>query len=113
MPESGNISLKTPHTKSLMVPETIAENIRKAVLKPGDRIQTVRALSEHFSVSISVVQAALRGLEGRELIERKEKSVALVRNPKPANGDAKKQVMLCLQNAGHVFGEVSGMIGNR
>ncbi|MFA6715545.1 MAG: LacI family DNA-binding transcriptional regulator [Victivallaceae bacterium] len=98
------------HTKSFRVAEAIAENIRKGVLKPGDRIQTVRALADEFAVSLSVIQAAMRELEAKKLIERKDNSIALVSDNSNPFSNAGKQVMLCLQNTGHIFAEVAGLI---
>lgn len=110
--EAGMIDLTTAHTKSSMVTEVIAGNIHSGVLKPGDRLQTVRALANKFSVSISVVQAALRELEERKLIERKANSVALIRDSSRSALNAEKQIMLCMQSSGHVFGEVYGLISS-
>jgi DNA-binding LacI/PurR family transcriptional regulator len=72
----------------------------------------VRTLADKFSVSISVIQAALRELEEKKLIERKANSVALICDNFTPAQNAKNQVMLCLPNSGHIFGEVSGLISN-
>jgi DNA-binding LacI/PurR family transcriptional regulator len=112
MTESTLINLSATHTKSSIVAKAIAHNIRNGVLKPGDRVQTVRALANKFSVSLTVVQAALRELEDSKLIERRANSVALVRDSSNTVQNAEKQIMLCLQSSGHVFGEVYGLISN-
>ena len=112
MSEIETINLSKGHTKSSMVADTIAKNIRSGVLKPGSRIQTVRALADKFSVSISVIQVALRELEEKKLIERKANSVALIRDNSDTVQSAEKQIMLCLQNSGHIFSEVSTLISN-
>lgn len=98
------------HTKSFRVAEAIAENIRRGILKPGDRLQTVRALADEFSVSISVIQAAMRDLETKRLIERKDRSIALIRNNSNPLGNAGNRIMLCLRNTGHLFGEAADLI---
>ncbi|MCF6174882.1 MAG: substrate-binding domain-containing protein [Victivallaceae bacterium] len=111
MAELGTMSLSKGHTKSSMVAEAIAENIHSGVLKPGSRIQTVRALADKFSVSISVIQSAMRELEERKLIKRKTNSIALIRDTVPVH-NAEKQIMLCLQSSGHIFSEVSTAISD-
>jgi DNA-binding LacI/PurR family transcriptional regulator len=112
MTELGIMNLSKKHTKSSMVAEAITKNIQNGSLKPGTRLQTVRTLANKFSVSISVIQAALRELEERKLIERKANSIALIRDNSVPVQSAENRVMLFLQNSGHVFGEVSGLISN-
>jgi len=112
MAEAATINLSKTPTKSSIVTDAIARNIQTGVLKPGDRLQTVRVLADKFSVSISVIQASLKELEERKLIERKANSIALIRDNSDTVQNAEKQVMLCLQDSGHVFGEVSGLISN-
>lgn len=112
MTQTAIMNLSKAPTKSVIVTETIARNIRNGVLKPGDRLNTVRTLADEFSVSISVIQSALRELEARELIERKANSIALICGTSNTIQNVEQQVMLCLQNSGHIFGEVSGIISN-
>lgn len=112
MTETATMNLSKAPTKSAMVTEAIVKNIQNGVLKPGERLNTVRTLADNFSVSISVIQSALRELEAKQLIERKANSVALVRDTSNIIQNAEKQVMLCLQDSGHIYGEVSGLISN-
>ena len=112
MTESKTISLSKKPTKSSLVAETIARNIQSGLLKPGSRLETVRALADKFSVSISVIQTALRELEDKKLIVRKANSVALIRNDPDPVQNINRQVMLCLQSSGHIFGDVAAAISN-
>src|SRR5436309_3193238 len=57
----------------------ISELIKHGTLRPGERIPSVRALSERESVSISTVMQAYRVLESRGLIEARPQSGYYVR----------------------------------
>src|SRR5881296_3280279 len=57
----------------------ISELIKHGTLRPGERIPSVRALSERESVSISTVMQAYRVLESRGLIEARPRSGYYVR----------------------------------
>lgn len=54
--------LKSKPTKKQQVMEAILESIRSGGLTPGERLATVREMSQHFSVSLCVIQSALREL---------------------------------------------------
>ena len=48
--------------------------IRKGSLKPGERIPSIRRMSEQMSVSISTVMQAYNVLEDRGLVEPRPQS---------------------------------------
>lgn len=110
MPESQIIEISRKKNKSLTVAETIAEKILNGELKSGACLETVRVLGKRFAVSISVIQAALRELEDRELIERKAYGAALVCDRSSPVRNVRKQVLLCLRSTGHVFENVAAAI---
>lgn len=56
------MALKSRPTKKQQVMETILESIRSGGLTPGERLATVREMSQHFSVSLCVIQSALKEL---------------------------------------------------
>ncbi len=53
---------------------TLGERIEQGLYRPGDRLPSVRALSEEHGVSISTVQQAYRVLEDDGLVEPRPKS---------------------------------------
>ncbi|MEL7938899.1 PLP-dependent aminotransferase family protein [Pseudomonas delhiensis] len=65
---------------------TLGERIEQGLYRPGDRLPSVRALSEEHGVSISTVQQAYRVLEDAGLVEPRPKSGFFVpeRRPQPA-----------------------------
>ena len=54
--------------------QTLGERIEQGLYRPGDRLPSVRALSEEHGVSISTVQQAYRQLEDSGLVEPRPKS---------------------------------------
>lgn len=54
--------------------QTLGQRIEQGLYRPGDRLPSVRALSEEHGVSISTVQQAYRVLEDRGLVEPRPKS---------------------------------------
>ncbi|MHB9139353.1 MAG: glycoside hydrolase family 38 N-terminal domain-containing protein [Victivallaceae bacterium] len=56
-------------TKRQQVIEEIKKCIKLGDLEPGDRLATVRNMSNHFGTSISVIQSALRELVSDGMIE--------------------------------------------
>lgn len=97
-------------SKSEMIAQEIKENIKNGSLKPGDKLQTVRTIAEKFSVSISVVQLALKNLEKKNLIERRDRSGIFIKSPKPDLIKTQNHVLLSLDSRGHVYGELSFFI---
>ena len=65
---------------------TLGERIEQGLYRPGDRLPSVRSLSEEHGVSISTVQQAYRVLEDAGLVEPRPKSGFFVpeRRPQPA-----------------------------
>jgi DNA-binding GntR family transcriptional regulator len=59
----------------------LAGMIAQGVLRHGDRLPSVRKLSEERRLSISTVVQALRQLEDRGLVEAKPQSGYFVRHP--------------------------------
>lgn len=51
------------------VVETITAQIRAGELKPGEKLPTYAQLADHYNVSVSTAQAALRILRDRGLVE--------------------------------------------
>jgi GntR family transcriptional regulator len=51
------------------VVEAITRSIETEALKPGDKLPTYSELADQYRVSVSTVQAALRILRDRNLIE--------------------------------------------
>ena len=54
--------------------ETLGERIEQGYYRPGDRLPSVRALSQEHGVSLSTVQQAYRILEDGGLVEPRPKS---------------------------------------
>src|SRR4029434_9450336 len=71
----------------------IAELIEHGTLRPGERIPSVRELSEQEEVSIATVMQAYRVLESRGLIEARPQSGYYVRaklwSPPPESSNAR------------------------
>ncbi len=63
------MSLTTSPIKRKQIVDEIAKNIKAGKLKPGTRLATVREMSTHFNVSLSVVQGAMRELINDGMIE--------------------------------------------
>ena len=61
--------LNTEPTKRQKVINTIRENIRSGQLPPGNRLATVREMSDYFEISSSVVHSALKELVDYGMIE--------------------------------------------
>ena len=79
-----NMSLTTSPPKRQQVIEAIAEKIRLGELEPGARLATVRDMSAHFNVSLSVIQGAMRELADDGMIECRGSSGFYVMEPGPA-----------------------------
>jgi len=54
--------------------QTLGQRIEQGLYRPGDRLPSVRTLSEEYGVSISTVQQAYRVLEDSGLVEPRPKS---------------------------------------
>src|SRR5437016_13364725 len=61
----------------------IEEALRVGALRPGDRLPSVRGLSEREGVSVSTVLQAYLTLEARGLIEARPQSGHYVRRQRP------------------------------
>ena len=85
------MSLTTSPTKRQQVINEITENIRRGILEPGTRLATVRDMSAHFDVSLSVIQNALRELTDNGFVECKGASGFYVRET-PAESPANKKI---------------------
>ena len=85
------MSLTTSPTKRQQVINEITENIRRGILEPGTRLATVRDMSAHFDVSLSVIQNALRELTDNGFVECRGASGFYVRET-PAESPANKKI---------------------
>ena len=65
----GKKKITSEPPKKLQVIQEIIRNIESGTLKNGERLATVRKLSEHFNVSISVVQSAMKELMDEGFVE--------------------------------------------
>ena len=83
------MSLTTSPTKRQQVINEITENIRRGILEPGTRLATVRDMSAHFDVSLSVIQNALRELTDNGFVECRGASGFYVRET-PAESREKR-----------------------
>lgn len=92
--------LKSPPNKRSMVIETIAGQIRAGQLTAGERLASVRDLGATFSVSISVIQNALRDLCDNGFIECRGSNGYYVAR-RPAKAEA--AMMEASPSAGQVF----------
>ena len=63
------MSLTNSPTKRQQVVNEITEKIRRGILEPGARLATVRDMSAHFDVSLSVIQNAMRELMDNGFVE--------------------------------------------
>ena len=72
-------AVKTP--LYLKLAHTLEHQITRGVLRPGDRIPSVRSLSRQQGVSISTVLEAYMWLENRGAIESRPQSGFFVRVP--------------------------------
>ena len=63
--------------------DEIAGMIAERILRPGDRLPSVRRLAQGKKLSVSTVMQALRQLEERSLIEARPQSGFFVRLPSP------------------------------
>src|SRR5205814_3681005 len=61
----------------------LEEAMRVGALRPGDRLPSVRGLSERERVSVSTVLQAYLQLEARGLVETRPQSGHYVRRPQP------------------------------
>lgn len=66
------------------VAEQIKKNIAEGILKPGDKLPSVRLLSESFQVGQSTIREAFSVLKTIGLIETRQGEGTFVRNYKPA-----------------------------
>lgn len=62
--------------------QQILELIRNEGLQRGDRLPSVRALAEHFSVATPTLREALRGLQANGVLEMRHGSGVYVRDPR-------------------------------
>jgi len=72
-------AIKTPLYLQLAL--ALEEQISRGVLRPGERIPSVRSFSRQRGVSISTVLEAFMWLENRGAIESRPKSGFFVRVP--------------------------------
>ncbi|MDD3953574.1 MAG: GntR family transcriptional regulator [Lentisphaeria bacterium] len=63
------MALKSSPTKKQQVIDAILENILSGAISPGERLAKVREMSQHFKVSLCVIQNALRELVTDGFIE--------------------------------------------
>ena len=73
--------LNTEPTKRQKVINTIREHIRSGQLPPGNRLATVREMSDYFEISSSVVHSALKELVDYGMIECRGAGGFYVREP--------------------------------
>lgn len=66
------------------VAEQIKKNISEGALKPGDKLPSVRSLSESFQVGQSTIREAFSALKTIGLIETRQGEGTFVRNYNPA-----------------------------
>jgi|GEM_PF-1743994 len=106
--------LTNGQTKSRFVEEVIEQQISEGKLRHGERLQSVRGLSNQFEVSISVIQSVLNSLEEKGLIERKHGSGVYVRDHRstPQRRRADDQILLSIHDQGHVYEELAGYLRN-
>lgn len=76
----GKKKITSEPPKKLQVIQEITRNIESGKLKNGERLATVRKLSEHFNVSISVVQNAMKELMDEGFVECRGASGFYVRS---------------------------------
>lgn len=63
----------------------LAERIEQGLYRHGEKLPSVRSLSQEHGVSISTVQQAYQTLETMKLITRSRVRVILSRNIKPSH----------------------------
>jgi len=66
------------------VADKIARLIQEGVLRPGERVSSLRKVSQQYGVSLTTAIQAFIALEDRELVEARPKSGFFVRLPRPA-----------------------------
>lgn len=86
--------------KTDLIHDSLVADIRSGRLTPGDRLPSVRSLSDKFKVSISVVQNAMKRLERNDLIDRRVGSGVFVR--KNALSGTSRQVLVCTDHEKHL-----------
>lgn len=62
----------------------LAERIEQGLYRSGERLPSVRTLSQEHGVSISTIQQAYQILENLQLITPQPRSAILSRNAKPS-----------------------------
>lgn len=106
------MKLAVKHTKSKQIYDAISRQIAEGRLKPGDRIQPFRDICNYFSVSLSVVQAALGKLEQDGLVETEQGNGTFVKTSKLQNSSSGKNIFLSIPESGHVYGDLTQHIRN-
>lgn len=74
--------MNQPVQKTPDLPERISESLRREITsryKPGDRIQTIRSLCQHYDVSVNTMRAALSILAREGILEMWQGSGIYVR----------------------------------
>jgi DNA-binding GntR family transcriptional regulator len=76
------VSLNTddPRAAYLQVADALRRDIRTGELKPGERVPSIRALSDRFGVSAMTIQSALRELRNLDLITTQQGRGTFVRS---------------------------------
>ncbi|MFG1490580.1 PLP-dependent aminotransferase family protein, partial [Oceanospirillum sp. HFRX-1_2] len=69
------------HTLYQQIADELARQITEGIFQPGDKLPSIRKLSQQRSVSIATVQSAYEQLELQHLIESRPQSGFYVRQP--------------------------------
>jgi alpha-mannosidase len=99
------MALTTSPTKRQQVIDEISENIKLGKIEAGSRLSTVRDMSEHFNVSLSVIQGAMKELIDYGMVECKGASGFYVKPIEPAKIDdpIKSSKRILPADGGRVF----------
>ena len=99
------MALTTSPTKRQQVIDEISENIKLGKIEVGTRLSTVRDMSEHFNVSLSVIQGAMKELIDYGMVECKGASGFYVKPIEPAKIDdpIKSSKRILPADGGRVF----------
>lgn len=99
------MALTTSPTKRQQVIDEISENIKLGKIEAGTRLSTVRDMSEHFNVSLSVIQGAMKELIDYGMVECKGASGFYVKPIVPAKTDdpIKSSKLVLPADGGRIF----------
>jgi DNA-binding transcriptional MocR family regulator len=81
MPTEGSTTVRAKGPRYIQIAETLVQQVARGTLRPGDRVPSLRQLSQQQHVSITTAVQAYVWLENRGYLEARPQSGFYVRTP--------------------------------